>query len=1509
MAPTADEQKKNIKPRRSLFRKIVNVFIGFFIVLLVLLVILFGFTQTKTFRELLREKVVEIANNELNGRLAIGKIDGTILTSLILRDVLLTQQQDTLLSAQKIEVKTSPLQILLDKIFVRSVLIENTTVNLIRDTAGVYNISRLFKPKVDEDTVKSKFGYQIIVSEFIINNASFRSASFENRKSNLQYATINSDDLRIDSLYLHLNAFADIAENFYHAEIESFSFKPNLTNFRLYNMKGDFELTNKYGRISDFSFNSNTTDFDLEASMDNFNLFEDFEMSKLKNSPVKVKIDARVFDFTDLTSYVSSTDIMKGSVKFRLDVGGKFGNMDINDLSLDYLQTHLNLEGNLKNLHTPEDLYIRAHIHNSQIHQPDIDKLLPVYKLPVYQGLYLRNIIIDYEGYPVNFTADLKTDLPEGYIEARSKFDFTSDKMKYDISFLTSRLNLNPVINTPTKLNLTAEVKGEGTSPDEMNSSVLLKLNNSVYNEFRIDSLRLTSRAQSGNINLLLNTIANDTRINLNGNLLYTDPDNPRYTLSGRINELDLNKLVSDTTLKSNLNFSFNLKGESFEPDNMTADFRLNLQKSMFNSKQIDSTRIDLAYHKNTAETRFIDFKSDFADFNLTGKFDLSKAIDLLSYQSDVITKTVMRKIYDFNPMALVSDTVEAAELGKRFEIQLEQPPVLNEDLDMKYRMEIKDFALVSLVTGFDQIDIDGIVSGRVSNNNKIFFSSILVDFEKLKLLTGSNIMYASNIYLDLDLGRENDSISFDNLTMNLKLTTDRVFSGNDLKNINIGMGLKSSVLNYSVAAEMDTTLKTELVGITDMSGNQFRFEISRLWADYMNFIWQNEGTMKGTYTRDYFIIDKFTLARNGSRINLSGSLYSDGKENLKLSVENLHTDMLNFLAGMDPNALSGTVNLEMLMNGYLHAPVIDLTLNMDSLAARNVKLGFLRSKMHYDNKLLITDIKFLDSTFNVNEPSLALEGRIPVDLSLVGAKERVIQGQPINVELRSNNFFLSTFAPFVPVVANLNGKLISDIKISGTTDNIDYAGNIRITEGSFHSTFNNMPYEMELNISLAQEQITIENLTLMNARKTDYRGALTGTGNIKFDGLSPQSAQMTMKGDLKVLSRATEAVLPMFYGDLVVQSDGDWRFTYENGQANLEGVALLVNTDVTYNAVYQTAYSGEDDFVYRYIPDTAKVDVKQQEFKDVVSLSRRYSPIRPPQKQKTFDLNYNLRVKIQDDANVRVILNREANQGLTLVMDGQLVLGKGGLAQGKFNLLDGSELQFIKTLSAEGSVLFESELTNPRLDITAIYLSEYTPPGTQGETDVEPELVEVRIKINSTLEKLNENLAGTEDNIAVYEGEENIRNDVPSPQRSSVDAIAFIITGYFSDELGAWFGDGNTGNGSGLFSGYGTSILGGLLSGFANSQFGDVVRNIELEQGQNNETRFNLSGRYQNVRYTIGSSTEQYTDVSKANIKIEYPVNERFIIRFERKEPISSTTTNLQDRITEFALRYRFIF
>jgi hypothetical protein len=61
--------------------------------------------------------------------------------------------------------------------------------------------------------------------------------------------------------------------------------------------------------------------------------------------------------------------------------------------------------------------------------------------------------------------------------------------------------------------------------------------------------------------------------------------------------------------------------------------------------------------------------------------------------------------------------------------------------------------------------------------------------------------------------------------------------------------------------------------------------------------------------------------------------------------------------------------------------------------------------------------------------------------------------------------------------------------------------------------------------------------------------------------------------------------------------------------------------------------------------------------------------------------------------------------------------------------------------------------------------------------------------------------------------------------------------------------------------------------------------------------------------RYEIGGTSQVFQDLSRANIKIEYPfIFTRLILRLERREPTFQSTT-YSEMINELGLKYSFTF
>ncbi|MGB8317494.1 MAG: hypothetical protein WCE54_05175, partial [Ignavibacteriaceae bacterium] len=174
-----NQEQKKVKKKRTLLQRIVNIFLYTGIAVFILLVIAFGFSQTSTFRNYLKDFVVAQADSVMNGNLHINKIEGTIFTSLILKNAVVNMGKDTLLNAGTISIKTSPLHLLLKKIYIREFELRDASVSLIKDKSGELNISGLFPPSKNTDTSKSTFPFTIEVAKLQLNNVNFSLQNYD----------------------------------------------------------------------------------------------------------------------------------------------------------------------------------------------------------------------------------------------------------------------------------------------------------------------------------------------------------------------------------------------------------------------------------------------------------------------------------------------------------------------------------------------------------------------------------------------------------------------------------------------------------------------------------------------------------------------------------------------------------------------------------------------------------------------------------------------------------------------------------------------------------------------------------------------------------------------------------------------------------------------------------------------------------------------------------------------------------------------------------------------------------------------------------------------------------------------------------------------------------------------------------------------------------------------------------------------------------------------------------
>ena len=159
-----------------MIRKIFKIFVYLFIIVLLFVILAIGFTQTGIFKNILREKIVETANNALNGTLHIGEINGNLFTNFQIERIALTTETDTIATISRLAVVFQPTRLLNKEVILRFAELKSPYFRLKQLPDSSWNVSNLVRqkesPPEEKPSPSEPFAWHIILQDMKIIDGS-----------------------------------------------------------------------------------------------------------------------------------------------------------------------------------------------------------------------------------------------------------------------------------------------------------------------------------------------------------------------------------------------------------------------------------------------------------------------------------------------------------------------------------------------------------------------------------------------------------------------------------------------------------------------------------------------------------------------------------------------------------------------------------------------------------------------------------------------------------------------------------------------------------------------------------------------------------------------------------------------------------------------------------------------------------------------------------------------------------------------------------------------------------------------------------------------------------------------------------------------------------------------------------------------------------------------------------------------------------------------------------------
>jgi hypothetical protein len=1516
-----NNKENNPKKKKSFLRKLFKfIFIstGAFVTILICLII---FIQTPFFKNWLLHYVVNTVNESLvekDSYMYAESIEGSIVRGFRLKNVNIIVKQDTMLKFSELEANYNLHRLLKKEVYLKSIVLSNPQINFtkIRDKSGelLWNFEYLLKKEKEEDTTKKEFDWKITAKNFELINGAVRFLAEKNSDKPVREIGMNKIE-KFDLSYLDVNNLNINLSGYYHPD-EKFVNVKNInleTNSPLDLKKLTFEASILQDNKSDLkNFHLITAKSDViinEASIENLNPLKEkviYENFKDKNAYIDLLVDR--FDIDELIFFLPSLDFLKGKVYVELKADGKYDNINIRNLSVKTDNSTLLASGKIQNLHEPKKLYLDVNVKKADLDPSDTENNLPGLPIPDYSNVGKVNASFTFKGEPIKFNTDFDIKSGTGDIKGKTYLDLVDKKFEYNADFSTKNLNIGKIIkDEKLNSNINADIKADGKGFDyrTLVSNINFDINNSEFYGQKISKTNGSIKANSGNMDVDLSYASNSLTTKLQGNVDVKDISKLKYNMKGSVQNLDVSTFTNNKDDKSNLNFTFDVQGEGYKPDDLNGNYNISFTPSNYQYYLIPQTQMVAKVEKIGAE-RHVSVTSGIFDFDATGKFSYTSLPGVIATNFQNIISEFKK---EFSKDSLSSDF--SFKNNHTVDVSMTKPFELNDpnDIYIKYNLNVKNFYPVHIILKDSSIVFSGKLYGEISNNKNSFNMKVKGEVDNFSYLD-STLMF-SNGLVDLDF--KNDySIARDNGLMfaNFNMKANNLLSGSkkfDTTTFNINYGVDKGL--FYLTGNVDTIFKLQSYGKFAIGDNSVRMFFDTLGLGYKNYVLSNRLPIKLNYkiidtANNNQIIDfeNFRIISDKQRVMVSGYYSLNGNSNLEVKGQRIKLSDLQRMINPEideEKIITGELRRFVIKyTGNLDDPMLDAELNTEILGLQKFKLGRMDALLSYNNNTAFPQISF--SNVN-NEGNLQIKGEIPLQNPLQTFREKEqrenLLENEVDLKIASKNFQINILEQIIPVISRLRGNMNGDIDVKGKVKRPLLSGNMKINNGKFKLNMTGMNYNFIADIATKDQKLLFPGIKIFAPYENTQ--AFNMKGYIDFTNLEMNDLELSMAGDIKVLDNNISQNVLGVYGELYAKTGTPELVLKGNSERlDMTGNLILTKGRIYIPPFKKEAYSlYADNFIYKVLLDSMNINYNDSlnvfvgKLKDSLKVAdkKRLDPfdIRFLEKVngakkllgKKSPFFYDISINTEKKLYVNFIIDEKTGQEFFGNVSANLTFDNSEndslKVRGRVTLEDNCYYKIYKNFEATGSLIFNGNIVNPELSIEAKYNAITANP----MDDKNSRTVNITLRVSGPMTNVKLDWQ------VLVDG---------SPRGGNPDqeAISFVLFGKFSDELNAdqrmnLVSNFGANVGTTFASQYITNLMQSVLPFIVNA---DINYNSNQAGNVAQNTDIRITAELGDATVRVGGQI--FRDLSNTNIAIEYPLNKilkikslsnNLIFQFER--------------------------
>lgn len=1156
--------------------------------LALLVAMLIGATQFQPTRNAALSRGLDALNASLAGKVAVKRITGNIFTGIALHDIEVAAAGTTFFRAPLIELRYQLSPIFRDRVIGARVTIHSPIVNLIRNARdSSWNITRVARPSTTVDTSTTPFPYTIDANSIEIRNGSILvdDKTVPDRPDTLRK---DVDYSHLDIREFNLSAVARIETERKRLILQHTSFLLPRNDVRLLDLSTELSIDSASILVDDLRLETEQTRLRLDARIDSVDILGgDVDPALWQATPIALRLSAPRVATRELERFLPALAFLGGEPALELEGSGAYGDMRIDRLRVAYASTMIDLAGQMRNLHRPEDLFFDVRMADSRILPADVTALLPGIPLPDLSWLGRVDIArAEYRGDVRNFHGAIQARTAVGTIQGAGRLDLSREDIAYEADLALAGFDPAPMLGDPSYgsvFNGHLIVAGTGLSPQSLDARFLLLSNGSTVMGRTYRSLMLQGSYRQGGLTVIDTavvvlggnrgveqrgvlgqavgtidafidqnpiirlvrragseidgaTFALGPSIAVGGTVDIRDISEPRYQVNIRGHRISLADFLPDAS-PDRFSFAGSVRGVGLEPDRIDGSTSLDVSEAtMADGRRAEPFALEATLEQISADEKRFTLRSSIADIAITGEWRFTSVVQSLSRAVEGLINYAQRK----------ASYRDDGGLG------LDHGNGSSERVAAVYSMTLRDLRPLAPFLGGITLEAEGALKGTLSGTPRLLSLEASGRIDRLRYASEGESLSVGVIRLKTIEIRNLAPGYIDDITgIDIDLQIDSPFVYNDTRYQlrSFKTTLEEGVFRIQGNGAIVGQVIAVVDGVIDTREQEgYLVNLSNLVVITPGQSLQSVGAIRGVVTDQAIQIDTLVMRRKAAEVISVSGRFIDGErmEGVRVRVLGASVPALAEFASSSPfyralNEGKGSfTTLEVDAEGTLENPRLQLRLQLDSLSfERSTPTGIGLVLEYADRNLSGTGTisELLHGRAALPRVAARIDIRtLPIDLAIASRTKRLLKDRPVDIIAATDSLPLSIFSPFLSGAHVSAGTLTTSFTVSGTLPDITYRGTGTVDNGRILLESTNIVYLVDGILGFTERRLTVESLTVRNLPGDLRDGRAEIKGYVNLEAFTPKDFRLRMEGSrLLVLSDATQGVNNQIYGDLVI--------------------------------------------------------------------------------------------------------------------------------------------------------------------------------------------------------------------------------------------------------------------------------------------------------------------------------------------------------------------------------------